>query len=917
MKKIANRFLWLCMKIVWGLLAGFLILCFYASHSQLLRQEIKKSVQQTFKEQFNCDWDGQVTSVNCFTLHLEFSDVSLFPSNRDDDWSLYAQSFFMSASWFHLLFHRTFLCQGHFEHAMVYEKQKEHKNYFITMLSNMFSGNASSGMSFDYISIKQGQFIAHDEQQDLQTSYDYNCQVSCEQDGIHIQLYFLSGSLAYKDRTIFEKLYGNVAIILPYDQDLQETYARVDCRLSIPALQDKGECFLVGNLYKTRGAFVVSNEDQSFIIEPLKIRLKQHATPWTCSVTMQSDVVQKLCMQQVFDSDLAGHVTLTCMGNFKDPSQGITTKIEVANLTYKNHTITDQAYLVASKNQENYQLKMFVDKQLMFDGLCKPAGEQFQFQITNVASLQPWLAPYWKIDAGKFSCSGWFDLQKYIMSAEYACTLHSLKLEEQATIQGSYKLDTQKFVCNGSVQDKKYDCMLHLQPLPHLAQLRYYSDTQTFIDLHEDETAVQTTTGSIGFNFIKDLLPERYKSSFTQPGAFDVAGSLQQGGYCAQMSAHNAHIRIPSLYNVVQDFKATTMFNFLTKSITCDHMLAELYEGKIRCDHAVMMFDDKAQTSFIHAPLFLDNVLMSLRKGIFGFVSGRLFLQQQLHQAPLLQGNLLVDQAQLTGNIFSQEFQEQLIGVSDGASFTDLHGNLDITVETKEPITVETSFLQAQVHADLHVGGSMNKPEVEGSIDVLSGELKFPYKSLFITHGQIVLMPKNATEPTFEFVAKGKIKRYHITMHATGTMLDQQIHFESSPYLTEEQIIALLLTGSQDSSLTLVMPAMFMQKLQDIIFGPAMSQSKLDRMFHRLLQSFKNIRIFPQFANQTGRGGVRGVVEVDATERLHGRIDSNLMQLEDTIFEADYQLTDDVTMRAIKDGPSTYGGEVEMRWKFS
>ena len=36
-----------------------------------------------------------------------------------------------------------------------------------------------------------------------------------------------------------------------------------------------------------------------------------------------------------------------------------------------------------------------------------------------------------------------------------------------------------------------------------------------------------------------------------------------------------------------------------------------------------------------------------------------------------------------------------------------------------------------------------------------------------------------------------------------------------------------------------------------------------------------------------------------------------------TIFEADYALTDDITVRAIKDGPSTYGGEVEMRWKFS
>jgi translocation and assembly module TamB len=221
------------------------------------------------------------------------------------------------------------------------------------------------------------------------------------------------------------------------------------------------------------------------------------------------------------------------------------------------------------------------------------------------------------------------------------------------------------------------------------------------------------------------------------------------------------------------------------------------------------------------------------------------------------------------------------------------------------------------VHLDVHIGNTAKQPEIEGTIDLVSGELKFPYKSLFITHGQILITPKSSTEPTIEFIAKGKLKRYEITMRASGTMMETQIHFESSPYLTEEQIISLLLVGSQDNSLSVVMPAMFMQKLQEIVFGPAISKSKLDVLFNRLLQSFKNVRIFPQFTNQTGRGGVRGVVEVDATDRLHGRIDSNLMQLEDTIFEADYMLTDDVMVRAIKDGPSTYGGEVEMRWKFS
>ena len=83
------------------------------------------------------------------------------------------------------------------------------------------------------------------------------------------------------------------------------------------------------------------------------------------------------------------------------------------------------------------------------------------------------------------------------------------------------------------------------------------------------------------------------------------------------------------------------------------------------------------------------------------------------------------------------------------------------------------------------------------------------------------------------------------------------------------------------------------------------------------MQSLKYVRFIPQFTNQTGRGGVRGIFEVDATEHLQGKIDTNFAHLEDTKFDIDYAATDDVTFRLQKDGPSTYGGQVEFRWKFS
>ena len=917
MRQFFYRFLLLFFKVFLGCLLGCVILLFYASRSVVVRQEIKKSVQQTFKDGFDCDWDGEIESINLLSLNIQFKNVSILPSNQVDDWSVYSHKFYVSASLIDFILHHRFTCHGYFYQSIIYEKQGVDKSHFVQVLSKMFASDLPSHISFDYVTIKQSQVVLQDASDDWQGTYSYDCQMSRERDGLHTQLYLLDGNFVYKGVTVFENMFGNFVSIIPFNDDLQEIYSRVDCRLSIPSLHEKGACFLVGDLYRGRGAFVVSNEDQSFIIEPLKMKLKEKSIPITCCINMDSDILQQLLTQQIVIPDLKGNVTLTVMGNLLNLSAGMQGALQLSNISYKNNSLVDQALVKFQKENGQYITKLFVNNELSIQGVCESVGDEFAFDVVNVAQLHPWLIPYWMVPVGQGLIKGTVQPSLYKAQGKYHVQLHSDKLNDQAESEGSFKVSLEELSCSGSFLDKQYVCDIKLQPVPHLAKLRYFSSDEIFIDLHEHQDPSKGTIGFVGFNFIKNLLPDSYKSSFSQPGQFDMTGSLKNGGYYAQVTTDDAHIRIPSLYNVMQSFKAATTFDFIGRSIIIDAMIANLYEGTIRCDHAVATFDGQAQTSFMHIPLFLDNVLMSWSKRIFGTVSGRLFLSQEENSIPELQGNLMVDKAQLKGNIFSKEFQEQLVGAVGSPQGIDANCTLDVTVETKEPIMVETSFSQAMVHLDLHLGNTVKQPELEGTIDIASGELKFPYKSLFITHGQISIMPKNSTEPQIEFVAKGKIKRYDVTMRATGTMMDQQIRFESSPYLTEEQIISLLLVGSQDSSLSVVMPAMFMQKLHEIVFGPAMSKSKLDVMFNRLLQSFKNIRIFPQFTNQTGRGGVRGVIEVDATDRLHGRIDSNLMQLEDTIFEADYMLTDDVMVRAIKDGPSTYGGEVEMRWKFS
>ena len=893
------------------------MLLWYASHSQAIRQEIKQSIQQKFKEEFDCLWDGDIVYIDLLSLRIHVKNISMLPAIKNEGWSFYADTFEISASLLDFILYRRFECHGSFQHALMYESFQNTQSDFLPVISKMFSSSLPSSVSFKYITIQQGHILLHQTEFNNQSSLSYHAQMSRESDGLHAKIYIIDGFMFYKNRLIFDTFFGNIISIIPYNQDKEELYVRVDCRLSIPALGEKGACFFVGNIYRARGAFVVSNEDQSFIIEPLKFKIKDHSMPFSCGISMNFDTIQHLITQQIFDEQVQGNSTLNLTGNLYDIYNSLQANIDISHVWYKQNQLIDHAYINFNKEEAGYKAVLSMDGKDIAHGLMIGKDNLFKFSLINVMPLQPWFHQYWNIPCQQAKIEGVINTLDYTIASDYKIQLKSVKLDATTDITGSCTVDEKALHATGSFLDQTYSCMIKFFPTLHIFQLKSMSHDEVLFDIHEHDNPEEGTIGFLGFSVLKNMVPDYYKASFSQPGKFAVQGKMRQGLYHAHLATDDAHIRIPSLYNVIHDFSAALTVDIMGKSLMIDSMVAHLYEGTIRCNHAAMHYDKHAQVSFLHIPLFLDNVLMCWNKGIFGIVSGRLFLSQLPNKIPSLQGNLMVDQAQLKGNIFSHEFQEQFVQAVGSSQGVDLDSFVDITIETKDPIVVETSFLQAMINLDLHVGKTLKKPEIEGTIDIVSGELKFPYKSLYITHGQILIMPKNSTDPVIEFVAKGKIKRYDITMRATGTMIDQQIHFESSPYLTEEQIISLLLVGSQDSSLSVVMPAVFMQKLHEIVFGPALSQSKLDIMFNRLLQSFKNIRIFPQFTNQTGRGGVRGVIEVDATDRLHGRIDSNLMQLEDTIFEADYLLTDDVTIRAIKDGPSTYGGEVEMRWKFS
>jgi hypothetical protein len=180
--------------------------------------------------------------------------------------------------------------------------------------------------------------------------------------------------------------------------------------------------------------------------------------------------------------------------------------------------------------------------------------------------------------------------------------------------------------------------------------------------------------------------------------------------------------------------------------------------------------------------------------------------------------------------------------------------------------------------------------------------------------GSLTFLPGHMHDPTVELIAQNRIKKYLITLSVAGTVQDPHIMLDASPPLSEQQILMLLLGGSEEESLKTMMPALLMRNIEGILFGP--QRSALSYL-PAWLEPLRKVTFVPQFTDQSGRGGFKGAIEIEVSKRLRAVIEKNFSLTEDTAVKVDYLLSDQVSLRGVRDARGDIGASIEMRLKFS
>jgi len=912
------RYIVFSLKFISSIFLGLLITAFVVQRDPWLKKTLGDYFKQTWEESLKCEVGCEVESINLLYPSIKFKKLTMKAS--DNSWSWDGSGLEGWCWWFDLIFF------GYIEIFIDIGKislNSSLKDNTISILSHIM--DFLNGATWKIPTTLKSFYISQ---------VDFNVQDEDANSKINLFFSFLSKNfygiqktkISFKDGsgTVFAKdLFSNVSGPLRFDVKNKSGnlhfYVESNLVFDFHSLQENRTCFAYGRWNYDQGLFYIKSQDRTFMIDPIKLYFLGETLFLDLNVNSEFKNIVGMFFDS-FNLPVAGNCLLKLSSDFGPLGKGIRGSLLVSEPKINGVNLFSSGRFSFKRNKGVWDglISLAKDSRMFIDGKFNfnERSNQVICDLKNESEICVPGSPYWKVMPKCCQLHLEYNNENKL-SGNYELLSNNEKLESNINILGDVQIDKEKGTIHGKLGDKQYSADFSLSPKLRLKKLTYKDSSGKDLfaaETHKDDD--DKIIGTFEFNFIKNIMRDLLGFDIEGEGRLKLYGMLEDEAFLGKLVFDKGSITIPGLYNLVNKIDLTFKAKPFEKSIEIKNSNIFLHKGDIGCKRAVINYDENYKPTYIFAPILFKDCFINIRNDLFSLVSGKFDLFKDRDADALLKGFILIERSQLKRNIFAGDENKELSKSSDSIFDTNkLNIACDISVKNKAPVRVNTPLLEASGNIDLSLKGNLFRPEVSGKIDFLSGSLDFPYKPLFLKKGTIYLLPQQPDDPIIELVAKNKINKYNISLYITGSMKKQNISFESAPILSEEQIVALLIAGSAQESLNVVMPALIMQRLTKVIFGQE-SGLGVGKYFDRLMRPFKNVHIVPSFADQTGRGGLRGSIEVDISERWKAFIQKNFSLTEDTRFEIEYLLADDVSVHGIRNENGDIGGEVEMKLKF-
>jgi translocation and assembly module TamB len=423
--------------------------------------------------------------------------------------------------------------------------------------------------------------------------------------------------------------------------------------------------------------------------------------------------------------------------------------------------------------------------------------------------------------------------------------------------------------------------------------------------------------GKLDLKLIQTYDPD-FTGSGTLSGDAAVSGTLDAPLVNGKLKVENGALADANLPNALTDLNGTMTFS--QNRVTVESLSARTGGGAVTfTGHADLIgrqvsFDVEATASAVR---------LRYPPGVSSTANANLHWRGS-SSGSLLSGDITVIKLGVTPGFDFGAYLQRGAQSANLPQTDPLLNNirLDLHVVTTPDLQMQTSVLRLQGEADLRVRGNAAKPVLLGRADVFEGEAyfngtKYSLERGGVTFGTSVGGNPGSTTPFIDMEATTRVRDYDITLSMNGPADKPKLNYRSEPPLPTADIIGLLAFGQtteQSASLQQANQSAFSQQASNAMLAAALNAT-LNNRAQRLFGGSR-IKIDPEgLATETSptQSGPAVTIEQQVKDNLTITYTTNVAQTSQQIISAEYNVTRNVSVVAIRDQNGVVSFDVKIR----
>lgn len=901
-------------RLFYAFIIGAICSIWYLQNNERFKEVLASRVEKVFQEKFDAVFSGTVVKINLFTLTVYFKDIEVVPYLEATSWHWKARSMSGSISllsyFIHKKFGLAFIVDGYSLFSAIKEGRCVVEGHFKKIASQQ---NLTLPLFLDSIVFKNSSLLLASD--DMSVGTTFSGYVFKNNQALKLKMQFLNGFFRKNINTlVMTDGFGSLQGTITPQRRMADISLHVDYQAQLPALlENHNEMIFKLDYEKGKGELHLSDREQKIQGHLEDILVTRENIFFRSTLSAPLFYIRKALPSLDKECMLNGKIHLKTVGSLKDT---ITGNIFCDDIAYHDSKISmiSSSFIMHLFDRASGVATVETDKGTMkahWQGSLKDPSYDLYF--LNDSLLKRDLKDFWLIKPG--ALSGTITGSATSLKSSFNLFMQHEKTESTIPLQGTIVTD---FVNNHTIKGMCDTYRYQLVYQDHKGSLEVVDHESKpvingYVEKKEDHPDVFTTRGSISYDCIRPFLLYSFSLRSIGTGLFTWQGTYENKRFDIFLSAEDTAIRFSDIYNVFTGFSAQLSGIVWPFSCTMQNVLLSLHKGTIAVAQGYSIFDNHGLLVTTHLPIQLHNCLCNWKDAFLVELSGSCLLDKKENEHLKVETDIIIENGYLQENPLSLVNQKEFLhSIMPGITTKQADFEGIITIKTKDPFSIKTPYIESRALADIVCEYKEGKAQVTGMLKFVGGALHFPYKSVPLMHAELKFIKDHPSDPLIELIAEGMIKKYMINLTVGNSVQDPHIVLSSNPRLTEEQIVSLLFSGTAQESLNLVVPTLLMHNIEKFLF----TKSHNYRAESSWLEPLKRIRIVPSFADQTGRGGLRAAIEIEVNDKLHGVIQKNFSLSEDTRIEVEYILSEDVSLKAIKDERSDLGAELEMRFSF-